>query len=68
MKELSQGPPRRGFGQEQMSSDAFLVSLERAMLTSGGHISSSHLPAGLLNRLKAGMVGSFPYPDTFSVF
>ena len=38
------------------------------MLTSGGHVSSSHLPVGLLNRLKAGVMRSFPYPDKFSVF
>lgn len=40
----------------------------RAMLTSGGHITSSHPSAGLLNGLRAGMVGSSPHPDMFSVF
>lgn len=38
------------------------------MLTSGGHVSSLHPSAGLLNRLKAGLMGSFPYPDTSSAF
>lgn len=40
----------------------------RAMLTSGGHICSSHPSLGLLSRLKAGLLGSFPCSDTAFFF